>query len=533
MLARISPTIPLTRHRKYNLQLFKYYGKLYKKYDKTEPPKTIQLLLLHDLLKRNYSGKIPKPDNADNLKGTLENNHINPENKIIAENNKSTAITKISGSMESKIHDILKKTKLKYFKTKDLILKYASAIKKQYNKSVKAIKEANEKFDQQEKEATRLNYNTDLKTHSKIQNLPSELEKKRMQWARKLSFYMDSLQETIFTATRALNDVTGYSSIQKLRNSIEVMEKELEDQKQLGKEAKKKYEHALLIRTQSQSELNELLQRKNSWNAEDLNRFTTLFKEDSKNQQKEEDCAKTLKEAELKEESLGNELYKAILTRYHEEQIWSDKIRRTSTWGTFMLMSVNILLFVVVQLLLEPWKRRRLVRSFEDKVKVALEENKTEQDVRFDKLLGLLDDRPEDKALIEKALLSKSETEFDNLKGKLNQDLNASSDSAGGEDLLNKKPVEEDKDDTKEDNGNEVTNDDVIISMNNSNSIGLESPILKFMIKLIIKLDNLIINNFYISQVSKEVKSHVLYMWRIIESKFYDIFSLMATKKDS
>jgi hypothetical protein len=55
--------------------------------------------------------------------------------------------------------------------------------------------------------------------------------------------------------------------------------------------------------------------------------------------------------------------------RYHEEQIWSDKIRRASTWGTFALMGVNVVLFIVVQVGLEPWRRKRLVRGFEEKVK--------------------------------------------------------------------------------------------------------------------------------------------------------------------
>ena len=65
--------------------------------------------------------------------------------------------------------------------------------------------------------------------------------------------------------------------------------------------------------------------------------------------------------------------------RYHEEQIWSDKIRRASTWGTFALMGVNVLLFVVVQVGFEPWRRKRLVRGFEEKVKEAVQQIPTQQ----------------------------------------------------------------------------------------------------------------------------------------------------------
>lgn len=62
-----------------------------------------------------------------------------------------------------------------------------------------------------------------------------------------------------------------------------------------------------------------------------------------------------------------------ILARYHEEQIWSDKIRRMSTWGTWGLMGMNVLLFLIFQIGVEPWRRRRLVKGFEEKVVKALE----------------------------------------------------------------------------------------------------------------------------------------------------------------
>ena len=37
-------------------------------------------------------------------------------------------------------------------------------------------------------------------------------------------------------------------------------------------------------------------------------------------------------------------------------------------------MGINVLLFFVATLIVEPWKRKRLVASFEDKVKVAISE---------------------------------------------------------------------------------------------------------------------------------------------------------------
>ena len=71
-------------------------------------------------------------------------------------------------------------------------------------------------------------------------------------------------------------------------------------------------------------------------------------------------------------EEAAAQLSKTILARYHEEQIWSDKIRRMSTWGTWGLMGVNVLLFLLFQVAVEPWRRKRLVKGFEEKVVEAL-----------------------------------------------------------------------------------------------------------------------------------------------------------------
>ena len=81
--------------------------------------------------------------------------------------------------------------------------------------------------------------------------------------------------------------------------------------------------------------------------------------------------------AEREAEEAATQLSKSILSRYHEEQVWSDKIRRMSTWGTWGLMGVNVLLFLIFQIGVEPWRRRRLVKGFKEKVIEALEKEKT------------------------------------------------------------------------------------------------------------------------------------------------------------
>lgn len=50
--------------------------------------------------------------------------------------------------------------------------------------------------------------------------------------------------------------------------------------------------------------------------------------------------------------------------QYHEERVWSDTIRRNSTWVTFGLMGLNIVLLLANLVVVEPWRRKRLVKEF-------------------------------------------------------------------------------------------------------------------------------------------------------------------------
>ncbi|KAK9473012.1 Mdm33 family-domain-containing protein [Dipodascopsis tothii] len=210
-----------------------------------------------------------------------------------------------------------------------------------------------------------------------FKNLPSQQEHRRSEISKQISAKLDELQTYIFTAGKTLNDITGYSEIEALKKAIEREEQNLLEARAEVKLAKELYTASISRRSASQREVNELLQRKHAWSAEDLERFTSLYRSDHANEQEETLAHDRLARAERNADEVQAELGRSILARYHEEQIWSDKIRRASTWGTWIIMGVNVFLFLVVQLLLEPWKRRRLVGSFEDRVRDALDKSST------------------------------------------------------------------------------------------------------------------------------------------------------------
>ncbi|KAM5454882.1 sensitivity to high expression protein she9 [Microsporum audouinii] len=203
--------------------------------------------------------------------------------------------------------------------------------------------------------------------------LPSQEERLRSNLSKKFGELMDNLQSNIFVAGQHLNDLTGYTAIEKLKQDIRAQEERVRQTRVKVREAKEAYSSAINCRSTSQREVNELLQRKHAWTPTDLERFTSLYRSDHVNERAEMETQEALSNAEREAEEATAALSKNILTRYHEEQVWSDKIRRMSTWGTWGLMGVNVLLFLIFQIAVEPWRRRRLVKGFEEKVAEALE----------------------------------------------------------------------------------------------------------------------------------------------------------------
>ena len=104
------------------------------------------------------------------------------------------------------------------------------------------------------------------------------------------------------------------------------------------------------------------------WSDADVSRFTVLVRQDHALEQEESRAKSVVAQTEDEVEREFSALMRTILARYHEEQIWSDKIRSVSTYGQLAVLAVNVFVFVLAIMLVEPWKRRRLTQAFERKV---------------------------------------------------------------------------------------------------------------------------------------------------------------------
>ncbi|THH31185.1 hypothetical protein EUX98_g3010 [Antrodiella citrinella] len=192
-----------------------------------------------------------------------------------------------------------------------------------------------------------------------------------------------------------LNKVTGYGEIDLLKKRVVAQEQRIDAARQAAREAKEEYDKAVVQRANSQREVNDLLQRKHNWTDEDVGRFTSLVRQDHLYEQNEAraKAASALTETEVEREF--SELMRVILHRYHEEQIWSDKIRSVSTYGSLTVLGLNLLVFIVAILFVEPWKRRKLAQTFERKVEEMTTATTAAYDERTKELSSRMDKQDE------------------------------------------------------------------------------------------------------------------------------------------
>ncbi|KAM3483946.1 hypothetical protein MY8738_002700 [Beauveria namnaoensis] len=211
-------------------------------------------------------------------------------------------------------------------------------------------------------------------------SLPSTAESRRSTLNLKFSEAMDRLQARALTASQTLNDVTGYSAIEAIKADNDRMERSLGEAQERVRSARAAYRTSNTKRAATQREVTTLLARKDMWSPTDLERFTELYRTDHELEGAVAAAQGALTEAETEEQSLNQRLNAGILKRYHEEQIWSDRIRRASTWGTWGLMGMNFVLFVLLQFFAEPWRRKRLVRGVVEHERDVLEGVRTDME---------------------------------------------------------------------------------------------------------------------------------------------------------
>ncbi|KAI9264782.1 Mdm33 family-domain-containing protein [Sporodiniella umbellata] len=206
-------------------------------------------------------------------------------------------------------------------------------------------------------------------------------------------------QEAVKKASRLLNEVTGYHEIEAVKEKVTRQSALFESTRDDVHQAKEEYSKAIETRSNTQRSINELLQRKHLWTAEDVTQFTELYRLEHAHTQAEVVAKERHQTSEKQMDREYMALARTIMERYHEEQLWSDKIRSASTYGTWALMGVNLLLFVAVQTVFEPRKRKKLTDRFEELLVLKLEAGEQ----KFKEVVDALDEK--DRTLLQQQLV--------------------------------------------------------------------------------------------------------------------------------
>lgn len=203
-------------------------------------------------------------------------------------------------------------------------------------------------------------------------NLPSHKANQRSQLSNRASKVLDTLLLRASIASQHINAYTGtdYSGIEALRREITDQEQKVRELLAAVEKAKDEHHEAHAKQTSAQREIVGLLERKSSWSPTDLERYMSLVRSEHMNDMDVQQARDNLTAAERSLEDSRSLLEKLERKQYHEEQVWSDTIRRNSTWVTFGLMGVNILLLLAQIAIFEPYRRKKIVKD----VKAALDE---------------------------------------------------------------------------------------------------------------------------------------------------------------
>ncbi|XAO26057.1 hypothetical protein I312_104891 [Cryptococcus bacillisporus CA1280] len=208
-------------------------------------------------------------------------------------------------------------------------------------------------------------------------SVPPEVREHLTEWSKNVLNHsrhvIQEAQKKFVGLGLKVNEMTGYHEVERLKHMVFEKEDELQRLRESARAAKDAYDEAVAARSEAQRETNILLERKHSWTDADVSKFTSLVRADHTSSHAVASTSIALKDAEVAVDKSFSQLMQVILQRYHEEQVWSDKIRSVSTWANVAGLAINFIVFVGAVLLVEPWKRKRLVEKLEERVASMME----------------------------------------------------------------------------------------------------------------------------------------------------------------
>ncbi|KAJ3343650.1 hypothetical protein HDU93_007531 [Gonapodya sp. JEL0774] len=208
---------------------------------------------------------------------------------------------------------------------------------------------------------------------------------------------LSSSDGLILKSSSLLNAITGYDPIIRAREQTEELDRQIFHVREALKTAQKQYESTVDIRAKNQRDINTLLERKANWTAADLALFTDLYKAGHEIEIEEVAAKEQFRTLSERVNELQSDFLGAMRERYSQEQLWSDKIRRVSTYYTLALLVSQLVVTGVVYGILNPRRNEDLLEKLDagaDARMVKYTDRLDAQLAQLNQQLGTLSLRP-------------------------------------------------------------------------------------------------------------------------------------------
>ncbi|KAI9660204.1 MAG: sensitivity to high expression protein she9 [Alyxoria varia] len=211
--------------------------------------------------------------------------------------------------------------------------------------------------------------------HSELQNSSSAQAEDTSSSIGKATDNITRTTDIVYTyISRLLHQLdtltgTDYTPIKQLRSSIQSQEAYVSSLRAELASCRSDHSSRASAQGAHHKEVVGLLERKHSWSSSDLEHYMSLIRSEHLDEAAVVETRGRVEDAERRLEEARQALEKMERTRYHEEQVWSDTIRRQGTRVTVVLMGFNLLVLVASVALLEPHRRRIMVREITQEIK--------------------------------------------------------------------------------------------------------------------------------------------------------------------
>lgn len=155
-------------------------------------------------------------------------------------------------------------------------------------------------------------------------------------------------------------DESGTREILELKEQVSQSSQKFDEKQRQVVEARNGLENALKAWEDSQSQHTRLLQVRDKWSPTQAQDFATLVQTEVRIRNDLEQAKQNLSEQESQQASAQMEYMNDLRRRYHEEQIWQDKWRVMSTFGTWGLIILNSFVFLISQYLYRTRETNRI-----------------------------------------------------------------------------------------------------------------------------------------------------------------------------